>query len=53
MTFLHPWVLLLIAAPVLLFWFVIGRTPGVVLPFDHQPSGSHARSLVEVWPGDI
>lgn len=40
MTFLHPWVLLLLAAPVLLFWTVLGRGPGVVMPFDHQP---HAR----------
>lgn len=40
MTFLHPWVLLLLAVPVLLMWTVIGRKPGVVLPFDHQP---HAR----------
>lgn len=40
MTFLHPWVLLLLAAPVLLFWTVIGRRAGVTLPFDHQP---HAR----------
>jgi len=37
MTFLHPWVLLLLAVPVLLMWFVVGRSAGVVLPFDHQP----------------
>jgi Ca-activated chloride channel family protein len=36
MTFLHPWVLLLLAIPVLLFWTVIGRRPGVVVPLDHQ-----------------
>lgn len=40
MTFLHPWVLLLLAVPVLLFWTVLGRGPGIVLPFDHQ---SHVR----------
>lgn len=36
MTFLHPWVLLLLSVPVLLFWTVIGRRPGVTLPFDHH-----------------
>ncbi|MBS0196543.1 MAG: VWA domain-containing protein [Planctomycetes bacterium] len=36
MTFLHPWVLLLLAVPVLLMWTVIGRGPGIVLPVDHQ-----------------
>ncbi len=36
MTFLHPWVLLLLAVPVLLFWSVLGRSAGVVLPLDHQ-----------------
>jgi Ca-activated chloride channel family protein len=36
MTFLHSWVLLLLALPVLLFWTVLGRGPGVVMPFDHQ-----------------
>lgn len=36
MTFLHPWVLLLLAVPVLLFWSVLGRGAGVVLPFDHH-----------------
>lgn len=36
MTFLHPWVLLLLALPVLLFWTVLGRTAGVILPLDHQ-----------------
>lgn len=44
MTFLHPWVLLLLSIPVLLFWTVLGRGPGLVLPFDHQ---SHARHR---WP---
>jgi len=35
-TFLHPWVLLLLAVPVLLLWTVIGRKAGVVLPLDHH-----------------
>jgi len=44
MTFAHPWVLLLLAVPVLLAWVVlIGRRPGVVMPFDHRP---HRRSRV-------
>lgn len=38
MTFTHPWVLLFLAVPILLVWTVIARGPGVVLPFDHQPS---------------
>jgi Ca-activated chloride channel family protein len=37
MTFLHPWVLLLIAVPVLLLWSIVGRRAGVVMPFDHRP----------------
>jgi Ca-activated chloride channel family protein len=41
MTFLHPWVLLLIAVPVLLVWSIIGRGAGATLPFDHQ---SHSRT---------
>ena len=36
MTFLHPWMLLLLALPVLLFWTVLGRRAGVILPLDHQ-----------------
>lgn len=36
MTFVHPWVLLFLAIPVLLLWVVLGRRAGVVLPFDHQ-----------------
>ena len=36
MTFLHPWVLLFLAVPVLLFWSVLGRSAGAVMPFDHQ-----------------
>ncbi len=41
MTFAHPWVLLLLAFPVLLAWIVLGRRPGVVVPFDHR---THHRS---------
>jgi Ca-activated chloride channel family protein len=36
-TFLHPWMLLLLAVPVLLAWSAIGRRPGLVVPFDHAP----------------
>ncbi|HYD00167.1 MAG TPA: vWA domain-containing protein [Phycisphaerales bacterium] len=36
MTFLHPWVLLLLAVPVLLLWSVVGRGTGVTLPVDHR-----------------
>src|SRR5690606_12918752 len=44
MTFAHPWALLLLAVPVLLAWVVVvGRKPGVVMPFDHRP---HRRSRV-------
>lgn len=46
MTFLYPWVLLFLAVPVLLFWTIPGRRPGVVLPFDHQP---HARRRWLRW----
>lgn len=46
MTFLHPWVLLLLAIPVLLFWAVLGRGPGIVMPFDHQ---SHGRGRWLRW----
>lgn len=46
MTFVHPWVLLLLAVPVLLFWTVLGRAPGMVLPFDHQP---HVRRRWLSW----
>lgn len=45
MTFLHPWVLLLLAAPVLLFWTILGRGPGVILPFDHQSHSTRGRWL--------
>lgn len=37
MTFTHPWVLLLLAIPVVLGWTAIIRRPGVTLPVDHQP----------------
>lgn len=46
MIFVHPWLLLLLAVPVLLFWVVAGRRPGVVLPFDHQ---AHPRR--RAWAG--
>ncbi len=36
MTFLHPWVLLLLAVPVLLLWSIAARGTGAVLPFDNQ-----------------
>jgi len=35
MTFTHPWVLLLLAIPVLLFWSVLVRPHGIVAPADH------------------
>lgn len=35
MTFLHPWVLLLLGIPVILGWAVILRPAGVTMPFDH------------------
>lgn len=35
MTFAHPWVLLLLALPVLLMWTVLARSAGVVSPADH------------------
>lgn len=46
MTFLHPWVLLLLAVPVLLVWAILGRRASVVLPFDHQP---HAKRSWIGW----
>jgi Ca-activated chloride channel family protein len=46
MTFLHPWVLLLLAVPVLLFWSALGRRAGVILPFDHQ---THPRRTWLHW----
>jgi Ca-activated chloride channel family protein len=45
MTFLYPWVLLLLTVPVLLFWTVIDRRPGVIMPFDHQSHGKRGRWL--------
>ncbi len=37
MTFVHPWVLLLLCVPVLLgFWLVQRRAWGVAMPFDHR-----------------
>jgi len=35
-TFSYPWVLLLLAIPVVLFWTVLARGWGLVLPFDHH-----------------
>ena len=35
MTFTHPWVLLLLAVPVVLAWTAIARAPGLVSPADH------------------
>lgn len=46
MTFVHPWVLLLLAVPVLLFWSILGRRPGIILPFDHQ---THSRRRGLAW----
>ena len=34
MTFAHPWMLLLVAVPVLLAWTVVVREPGVTVPAD-------------------
>lgn len=36
MSFVHPWVLLFLAVPVLLLWVVLGRRAGLVMPFDLQ-----------------
>jgi len=41
MSFTHPWVLLLLAVPVLLAWTIIARRPGVTMPFDLR---EHRRS---------
>ncbi len=46
MIFTHPWVLLLLAVPVLLMWMVIGRRAGVTLPFDYQ---EHASGKGQRW----
>lgn len=43
MTFLHPWVLLLLVVPIVLGWAVLLRPPGMVLPIDH---GEHPRRRV-------
>ncbi|MBL8760100.1 MAG: VWA domain-containing protein [Phycisphaerae bacterium] len=40
MTFTHPWVLLVLAIPVLLGWMIVVREAGLVLPSDHEPSGA-------------
>ncbi len=46
MTFVHPWVLLLLCVPVLLVWTVIGRGAGLSMPFDHK---HHPRRRVLTW----
>jgi len=38
LTFAHPWVLLLLAVPVLLAWTVVARPPTLAVPSDH---GTH------------
>jgi Ca-activated chloride channel family protein len=43
MSFVYPWVLLFLAAPIMLAWTVLARRPGIVMPFDHQ---SHRGSRV-------
>lgn len=44
MSFLHPWVLLFLAAPVMLAWTAIGRRAGLVMPFDHRDLRPSRRS---------
>lgn len=39
MTFAHPWVLLLLAVPVVLSWTVLAREPGVTVPVDGARAG--------------
>ncbi len=39
MTFAHPWVLLLVAVPVVLAWPVLGRAAGVTVPADRTGVG--------------
>lgn len=46
MSFVHPWVLLFLAIPILLLWTVVARRPGIVMPFDHQP---HRRGRFLRW----
>lgn len=48
MTFLHPWVLLLIAVPVLLLWTVLCRGAGIIVPFDHHAQ-AHPRRRWLRW----
>jgi len=43
LTFAHPWVLLLLAVPVLLAWTAIARAPGIVSPADHAAAGAPTR----------
>ena len=46
MTFTHPWVLLLLAIPVLLIVVPPGRAFGLVMPFDHH---EHPRRRWLAW----
>lgn len=45
MTFTHPWVLLLLALPVVLLWTILARPAGVVAPADGLPARRERRSL--------
>lgn len=51
MTFVHPWVLLFLAVPVILAWSVAARGPGAVMPFDHQSTRTRGglRALLGVF----
>lgn len=51
MTFAHPWVLLLLAVPVLLAWTVVARAPGIVSPTDHTADRASARGRAGRWTG--
>ena len=50
MTFLHPWVLLLIAVPVLLLWTVLCRGAGIIVPFDHHAQAHPRRRWLRAIP---
>ena len=45
MTFTHPWVLLLLAIPVVLAWTILARPAGVVAPADGLPGRRERRAL--------
>jgi Ca-activated chloride channel family protein len=54
MTFVHPWVLMLLAIPVLLgFWLGQRRTWGLALPFDHQQHGRRRVTRVLLTAFDL